>query len=31
MVRVVKTPGLGYWLDAAENRAVCALASPSAE
>ncbi len=31
MVRVIETPGLGYWLDAAENRAVCALASPSAE
>ena len=31
MVRVVETPGLGYWLDAVENRAVCALASTAAE
>ncbi|MGN1003836.1 MAG: PEP/pyruvate-binding domain-containing protein, partial [Oscillospiraceae bacterium] len=26
MVKVVETPGLGYWLDAVENRAVCGLA-----
>lgn len=25
MVRVFETPGLGYWLDAEENRAVCAM------
>lgn len=27
MVRVFETPGLGYWLDAEENRAVCAMAA----
>lgn len=26
MIRFFETPGLGYWLDAVENRAVCALA-----